>query len=466
VTPTVVANGASAGLIDPLKHSRPTGAALAFNGLQGCLPLMHGSKGCASFTKALFTQHYREPIPLQGTGVDEVTAVLGASDLLTATLDAVIAKHRPALIGLCTTGLTETNGEDMVGELQVWRQARSDEAPPVVFVSTPDFDGGLSDGYGATVAALIHQLAEPGPAVPGRVAVLPGPTLGPLDVEAVTELVASFDLAPVVVPDLSATLDGHLGDNWSALPQGGTTVDDVAATGRAQAGIGIGEAMRPAIDALTAIGPPASVFPHPSGLQASDALVAELASLSGRSVPASLRRWRRRLTDGLIDAHFVLGGRRVALALEPDLLVAVSGLLAEVGAEVVTAVAPQRAPVLEQASCDEVAIGGFATVEERAAEAGAELLVASSHGRRVADSLGLAHVRLGFPITDRLGAGQQLTTGYRGSLALITRMANTWLGHEAQHHHHAQHHAHHGPPAPDQASITRPTDHLEEAHPC
>ena len=462
MTATVITTGTATGLIDPLKHSRPTGAALAFNGMQGCLPIMHGSKGCASFTKALFTRHYREPIPLQGTGVDEVTAVLGASDLLAATLDAVIAKHHPTLIGVCTTGLTETNGEDLAGELRMWRQARGDGGPPVVLVSTPDFDGGLSDGYGAAVAALVTELAEPGPTTPGQVALLPGPTPSPLDVEEVAELVAAFDLSPVVVPDLATTLDGHLEDGWSALPGGGATVSEVAATGRAQVAIGIGEAMRPAVDALAAIGTPVELFPNVSGLEATDALVTELAALSGRPVPSSVRRWRRRLTDGLVDAHFVLGGRRVALALEPDLLVAVAGLLTEVGAEVVTAVAPQRSPVLNQARCDEVAIGGFATVEERAAEAGAELLVASSHGRRVADSLGLAHVRLGFPITDRLGAGQQLTTGYRGSLALVTRTANAWLRHEAHHHH-----PDHGRSARNQAPSPQPTiHHLEEAHPC
>jgi nitrogenase molybdenum-iron protein NifN len=435
MTATVTTARASAGLIDPLKHSGPTGAALAFNGLRGCLPVMHGPKGCASFAKVLFTLHFREPIPLQGTGVDQVTAVLGAGDLLTTTLDALVARHDPELIGLCTTGLTETNGEDVAGELRGWREAQGDRVPPVVLVSTPDLAGGLSDGYGAAVASLVGELAVPGPVVPGTVALLPGPTVGPLDTEEIAELVTAFGLSPVAVPNLAGTLDGHLSDGWSILPAGGTTLADIAATGSAEIAVGVGEAVRPAIDALDAIGTPTRLLPCVTGLEATDALVAELVARSDLPVPDRVRRWRRRLADGLIDAHFVLGDTRVALALEPDLLVAVAGLLTEVGAEVVTAVAPQRSPVLARASCDEVVIGGFAEVEERAAEAGAEILVASSHGRRAAATLGLTHVRLGFPITDRLGAGQQQTVGYRGSLALVTRLANAVLRRDTDRHH-------------------------------
>ena len=37
--------------VNPIKHSQPMGAALAYMGIKNCLPLMHASQGCASYTK-------------------------------------------------------------------------------------------------------------------------------------------------------------------------------------------------------------------------------------------------------------------------------------------------------------------------------------------------------------------------------------------------------------------------------
>lgn len=117
----------------------------------------------------------------------------------------------------------------------------------------------------------------------------------------------------------------------------------------------------------------------------------------------------------------------MALALEPDLLAAVAGLLAEVGAEVVAAVAPTPSPVLTRVPCPEVVVGDYADLEERAREGGAELLVAGSHGRRSAARLGIPLFRLGFPVFDRLGAQYLVTAGYRGSVALLFGLANALL---------------------------------------
>ncbi|MCM3886051.1 nitrogenase component 1, partial [Frankia sp. R82] len=162
---TTVERGAA---IDPLKHSQPLGAALVFLGLAGSLPIMHGSKGCASFAKALLTRHFNEPIPLQTTGISEVTAVFGSGESMVATLDAIRKKQRPEVIGLLTTGVTEVSGEDVGGQLRAylaaWADAdaeagaEADAAPLIVGVSTPDFTGGLSDGWSAALEALVRAV--------------------------------------------------------------------------------------------------------------------------------------------------------------------------------------------------------------------------------------------------------------------------------------------------------------------
>jgi len=258
----------------------------------------------------------------------------------------------------------------------------------VVLAAVPDLGGGLEQGYAAAVEALVAELALPGagPAVDGQVTLLPGPTLGPLDVEELRETAEAFGLRTVVLPDTSRSLDGHLDDDWEPLLSGGTPLRAAAAAGRSSAVLAVGAGLDSAARMLS--GADAWVVPHAIGLDAGDALVGELADVAGRDVPEVLRQWRSRLTDGLLDSSGVLAGRRVALALEPDLLAGVAALLTE---------------------------------------AGAELLVASSHGAAAAGRLGIPLLRLGFPVVDRLGAQHLTSTGYRGSLRLLFAVANELL---------------------------------------
>jgi nitrogenase molybdenum-iron protein NifN len=445
-----VTHGGQRGAIDPLKHSQPLGGALVFLGLARAMPLLHGSQGCTAFAKALMTRHFGEPIPLQTTAVTEVSAVLGGGEALTTGLDTIRAKLHPDVIGVLTTGLTEVNGEDVAGELRTYANGSDrDGMPLIVGVSTPDFHGGLSDGYAAALDALMRTVPfdEPpveagGEPAPRRLALLAGPALSAVDLDELAELVRGFGLDPLLVPDLSGSLDGHLDDGWSPLTTGGTrladlhrlgTVDGIAVVGATAATAGATLAARTGAELTSG--------DHLSGLAAVDALVADLMARTGAPVPQQVRRWRSRLADGLLDTHFVLGGARVALALEPEQLVAVGSLLSDAGAEIVAAVSPTTAPVLNRAPWDEVVVGDFTDLAERAAEGGAELVVASSHGRAVAERIGAVHLPMGFPVYDRLGPQLRSTAGYRGSLQLLTDVANCLLDHRERVHHRSAHHA-------------------------
>ncbi|MCK9893242.1 nitrogenase component 1 [Frankia sp. AgB32] len=502
--------------IDPLKLSQPLGAALVFLGLAGSLPIMHGSQGCASFAKALLTRHFNEPIPLQTTAISEVTAVVGSGEAMVATLDAIRKKQRPDVIGLLTTGVTEVSGEDVGGQLRsylaAWAEADTDSARPdgapdtttasaplIIGVSTPDFVGGLTDGWSAALEALIRAVipapttargpadgatalvaastpaalsrsagtaraipatepaataAQVTTAVPASpltrqartasvtrpagsagedgdlIAILAGPGLTAADLDELAGLVRAFGLVPVLVPDLSGSLDGHLAPAWQPTTTGGTTLAELRSLRDARAVLVAGAAATTAGELLAArTGAPLFDHPHLTGLTEMDALVSELMVVSGRTAPREVRRARERLADGLLDAHFVLGGVRVAIAAEPDLLVAAGSLLHDAGAEIVTAMAPTSEPVLADAPWAEVVVGDLDEFAERAAAAGAELVLGSSHTREVAHRIGAAFLPLGFPIFDRLGAALASTAGYAGSLRLLLDAANRVLDH-------------------------------------
>jgi nitrogenase molybdenum-iron protein NifN len=418
---TIIANSKPV-TVDPLRHSAPLGAVLAFLGVARCMPLLHSSQGCAALAKVLLTRHFRETIPLQTSALSEITTILGSGDALIEGIDTVARRQQPDLIAVITTGLVDAAGEDVRRTLRL-----ATPGPPVVLAAVSDLGGGLEQGYATAVEALIADLVPPQEAITldDQVTLLPGLSLTPLDVEELAKTAHAFGLGTVVLPDSSRSLDGHLEADWEPLLIGGTPLSAFAAARRSGAVLALGAGLASAARMLA--GTDAWTVPHAVGLDASDALVAQLAAVSDRDVPRSLRHWRSRLTDGMLDASGVLAGRRVALALEPDLLAGVGALLTEAGCHVVAAITPTASDHLCAMACDEVVVGDFEDAEDRAREAGAELLVASSHGAAAAGRLGIPLLRLGFPVVDRLGAQHLTSVGYRGSLRLLFAAANELL---------------------------------------
>ncbi|KAF0118825.1 MAG: nitrogenase molybdenum-iron protein NifN [Rhodospirillaceae bacterium] len=190
----------------------------------------------------------------------------------------------------------------------------------------------------------------------------------------------------------------------------------------------VGEHMREAAEALhRKTGVPYRLFERLTGLEACDALMATLAEISHRPVPKRLRRARSRLVDAMLDGHCHFGGRRMAVAAEPDHLIALVRSLTEMGAEGRVAVTTVAATGLEALPVEEVVVGDLGDLERRAA--GCDLILTHTHGRQGAARLGLPLHRTGFPVFDRLGAPHQVSIGYRGTSRLIFEIANRLIEH-------------------------------------
>ncbi|HMZ71541.1 MAG TPA: nitrogenase iron-molybdenum cofactor biosynthesis protein NifN [Pseudomonadales bacterium] len=417
--------------VNPLKMSQPIGGALAFMGLADTMPILHGSQGCTAFGMVLFVRHFKESIPLQTTAMSEVATVLGGFDNVEQAVMNIYSKSRPAIIGMCSTGLTETKGDDVEGYLKLTRQRHPElEDTALIYVSTPDFKGAFQDGWAATVLRILQVLVEKpaAPREPARVAVLPGCHLTVADIEELREILESFGLDPVFVPDLSGSLDGHVPEDFSPTTIGGTRREAIAALGSASLVLAVGEQMRTAAEWLGQhIDAPVQIFDRLLGLGATDRLMAFLADHSGRPVPTKYRRQRSQLVDAMLDGHFYTGGCKVAIGAEPDLLHGVGQFLAELGCELAAAVTTTDSPLLERLPTEEVLIGDLEDLEARAA--GCDLLITHAHGRQMAQRLDIPFLRMGLPIFDRLGAAHRLALGYRGSRDFIFEVANALIAH-------------------------------------
>src|SRR5512145_1321886 len=147
--------------VNPLKMSQPLGASFAFLGLDSCMPVMHGSQGCTSFGVVLLVRHFKEAIPLQTTAMNEVTTILGGYENLEKALLNIRSRAQPAIIAICSTGLTETKGDDVDGYIRTARQKHPELADTeIVYVSTPDYVGAFQDGWARAVQMLVSTLPE------------------------------------------------------------------------------------------------------------------------------------------------------------------------------------------------------------------------------------------------------------------------------------------------------------------
>jgi nitrogenase molybdenum-iron protein NifN len=416
--------------VNPLKMSQPIGAALAFMGLANCMPVLHGSQGCTAFGLVLFVRHFREAIPLQTTAMNEVTTIMGGMDNIEQALVNICKRAQPGIIGLATTGLTETKGEDIHGDLKLIRARHPELAGlPIVFVNTPDFKGAFQDGWSHAATRIVEELAQPShEKIPHQVNILAGSHLTAADIEEIREIVESFGLSPIVAPDISGSLDGHIPDTFSPTTIGGTCVAEVRSMGQSIATLAIGSQMQSAaLELEIRTGVPFKLFDRLTGLEAGDAFIKYLSELTRKPVPLKYRRQRSQLVDAMLDSHFYLGGKRIAIGAEPDLLWSLSCALAEMGCKIGAAVTTTHSPLLEKLPCEEVLIGDLEDLETRAKNC--DLLITHSHGRQAAERLNIPLFRAGLPTFDRLGANHRLSVGYRGTRELIFQIGNIFMEH-------------------------------------
>ncbi|MEH2239690.1 nitrogenase iron-molybdenum cofactor biosynthesis protein NifN [Nostoc sp.] len=421
--------------VNPLKQSQTVGAVLAFLGLKGMMPLLHGSQGCTALTKAVLVQHLRQTIPLSSTAMTEVATILGGEERVEQAILTLVQRSKPEIIGLCSTGLVETRGDDMgrfVKEIR-YRHPELDYLP-IVLVSTPDFKGTLQDGFAGTVESIVREIPQKSSkqdACPTQITILASSAFTPGDVQEIKEIVTSFGLVPIVVPDLSGSLDGYIENSSSAITANGTTLAQLRSIGSSVFTLALGESMRAGAQILDKrFNIPYEVFGELTGLTAVDKFLQALADISGVSVPNKYRRQRRQLQHVMLENHFYFGCKRVSLALEPDLLWSTVSFLRSLGVQIHAAVTTTRFPLLEKLPIKSITIGDLEDFEQLGV--GSDLLITNSHGVAIAQRLQIPLYRQGIPIFDRLDHGQFTKVGYRGTMQLLFDIGNLFLEQETK----------------------------------
>jgi nitrogenase molybdenum-iron protein alpha/beta subunit len=187
--------------------------------------------------------------------------------------------------------------------------------------------------------------------------------------------------------------------------------------------IALGMSMEPAAKLLRQkFGTGYRMLDSTAGLNDSDLLMQSLAELSGRPLPAKYERRRKVLVDVMRDAHIYFGGRKICIALEPDLAVQTSKWLDEMGATVELAMIPTLSNAADHIRAREVRIGDLYSIQGEY-----DAIISSSHAEGTAKRLGIPLFEAGFPVYKTFGYTSKVTVGYRGTLAMISEMANVLM---------------------------------------
>ena len=462
------------------KLCAPLGACVVFSGMEGCVPFLHGSQGCATYIRRYLISHFREPVDIGSSSFSEEETVFGGAKNLQAGLANITRQYRPASIGVATTCLAETIGEDVPRILDAFTRSAEGTAPPLIHVSTPSYAGTHMDGFHAAVLSVVQRFAKA--AHPhGGINLLPG-FVSPEDLRHLKELMAALGLSATLLPDYSDTLDGQTWSEYQRIQAGGTTLEAIAQMPGARATFEFGRSL--ATKPQTAgswlekqFNVPRVRLGLPIGLRETDRFFGELERISGKRLPEPFYAERGRLIDAMVDGHKYLFGKRAAIYGDADLVIGLASFLDEIGIQPVlcatgarrrSADIPVRSNVeLGQGGgnpkpplgdehccgqeCPRSQPGGFeallrevvtdadtsgwvvlegadhAQIAEQARQLKPDLLLGSSKGYPVARELGVPLVRVGFPIHDRLGGQRVLHLGYRGAQRLYDQIVNTTL---------------------------------------
>ena len=422
------------------KLCTPLGACLAFRGVEGCIPFLHGSQGCSTYIRRYLISHFREPIDIASSNFHEESAIFGGSKNFSQGAMNITRQYQPQLIGAATTCLAETIGED-VGRLihQLKEKHGENASAQIVHVSTASYRGTHIDGFHAAVRELVEQLAVAGEKSQS-VALFPG-MVSAADLRHLKEIFADFNLPVTLLPDYSETMDGATWSEYEKLQSGGTPVAAIRALGSARTAIEFGRVLQGINTAGTALQNKASIprklLGLPIGIRESDAFFNALAEITSAEIPLKYQRERGRLVDSIIDGHKYAFEKRAIVFGEEDLVIGLTALLCEIGVTPVLCASGGRSKQFEK--CLRAAAPGlpeetlvkegfdFAEIAEAAPELKPDFLIGSSKGYSIARKLSVPLIRVGFPIHDRIGGQRVLHLGYRGALELYDRIVNALL---------------------------------------
>jgi nitrogenase molybdenum-iron protein NifN len=384
-------------------------------------------------------EHFNEPVDVASSSLDEKGTIYGGESNLKKGLDNLIKVYNPGLVGVLSTCLAETIGEDIRRITADYLFERGLVNFPMVAVPTPGYGGTHTEGYFLAAKEIIVKLAWKKERH-SRINVLV-PNLSPADIREIKRILQLMGVQYILFPDFSDNLDRPFFRPYKKLPEEGTKIADLEALPGAAAtiqfGVTLDEHISPGKYLETSFGVPLYNLPVPMGVENTDLFIGLLKQLTGNPVPETLKKERGRLLDCMIDSHkYNFQGKGVIFG-EPENVYAVVITCLENGIHPAVMATGDRggklAEILKERAREFrsdfylLSEADFSQIREKSREMAVNIAIGHSDGKFLTEREGIPLVRHGFPIHDRVGGQRLLSVGYAGTTMFLDRVTNTLL---------------------------------------
>lgn len=429
-------NERSGGKINPAKTCQPVGAMYAALGIHNCLPHSHGSQGCCSYHRMHLTRHFRDPIMASTSSFTEGACVFGGGANLKTAIKNVFAIYKPDVMAIHTTCLTETIGDDIPNIIST---AEIPEGKLVIHANTPSYVGSHITGYSNMTKGMVTYLSEAsGKEKKRQVNLLPG-FVNPGDMREIKRLVKAMDIPFIMFPDTSGVVDSPMTGEFTMYPKGGARVEDIRDAGNSQLTVALGSfaSADPANVLERKCKVPAVTLKTPIGIKATDEMMVALRNQFMVEIPEELEEERGQLVDIMTDTHFHFHGKKVAVFGDPDIVIALTEFLLNLGMQPIHVVTGTPGGAFEKevgAMLSEAGVTGRVKAEGDLFELHqwiknepVDLLIGTTYGKYIARAEDIPFVRIGFPVLDRSVHSYLPVVGYKGAMRIIEMISNALL---------------------------------------
>jgi len=442
------------------KLCAPLGASVVFKGIEGCVPIIHGSQGCATYIRRYMISHYKEPVDIASSNFSETTTIYGGNRNFVEGINNVIKQYKPQVIGIATTCLSETIGEDVPSLINEYKQtnAENKDLPLFIHASTPSYQGSHIDGFHEAVYAATAAFAYKEKQRGTHINLFPG-FVSPADLRNLKEMLNDSGIEYVLLPDFSASLDNPFWKDYHLIPEGGTPLEHIRLTGCAQASIEFGTILNKGAltgrirnsKVITTAGEwlqefrevPNKQITMPIGIDATDQFVKEIETISGKKLAVKYSLQRGRLVDSYIDGHKYVFGKRAIVFGDEDMVLGIVSFLCEIGIIPVLIASGGESGLMQTELKRQIANLGseaiimngtdFESIRELAKELKPDFIIGSSKGYYIARELSIPLIRVGFPIHDRVGGPRLEHLFYSGTQQLFDHIVNALLEYKQEH---------------------------------
>ncbi|SLM31676.1 NifK2 [Desulfamplus magnetovallimortis] len=432
------------------KMCTPLGAALAFHGIEGTIPLLHGSQGCSTYMRRYLISHFKEPVDIASSNFSEETAIFGGGANLKTAIQNIARQYNPEMIGIATTCLSETIGDDVDMIIESMGDIMKETA--LVHVSTPSYSGTHVDGFHHAVRAVVDQYNPSGvknrknSRARKKINLFPG-MLSNEDLRHLKAIFKDINTELALLPDYSERLEGPSWMEYQSIQHGGTPIKEIQKMHRATGSIEFGTILAASVERgngsagsllESRFNIPLASMGIPIGVKATDRFFSLLEKMTLKMIPKKYKEQRGRLIDAYVDGNKYVSKKRAIVYGEEDFVAAMAGFLAEIGIIPVLCASGGKSglfieslrSILPENIFKQVSIHqgmDFTDMEEHARTLMPDLAIGNSKGYTMTRHLDIPLVRVGFPIHDRVGGFRTLHIGYKGAQQLFDTIVNTLL---------------------------------------